>query len=284
VQIADFPVRFQLGSPRTRSARTEEADVRQAFSASNVKFLGSGTFGDTWRVDDRVVKLIVNEDFGAERIEREIEASTIDHPNVVHLDEVVEVEVAGERLAGLVFSYVKGRDLASVIVEEGTVPDADLRALAAGLFSGLAAIHGQGVIHRDIKPENIQLRMGAASRPVILDLGLAHIADLTSLTTYPAAIGTRSFMPPEVLRGEHAVRRSDVYAAAVTVVVASTGEHPWLATDETITNRDLIQRVAESTPRFRTGDAEFADAIAAAMNPRAYRRPTAERLAAALAI
>lgn len=277
--ISDFPVRFQLASPSARQPRAPLEEIEHAFPGERVRFLGAGTFGDTWRVGERVLKLIMNEDFPPERLEREVQAASVSHPNVVTLEEVLEVDVAGERRPALAFQYIKGVDLATGIERDGRVDDeADLRALTVGLFSGLAAIHAKRTIHRDIKPENVQLRLGAPARPVILDLGLARVADLSSLTTYPAAIGTRAFMPPEVLRGEQAVRRSDVFAAALTVFIAATGEHPWLAREETISNRDLIDRVARGAPRLELGDGALADAIEQAMSAKAYLRPEAAEL------
>lgn len=285
MQIADFQVRFQLTSPKTRTPRASEDDIKRAFPTENVHFLGSGTFGDTWRVGDRVVKLIMNEDFPPERIEREIEAAGIEHPNVVHLEEVLEVEAAGETRPALAFAYVKGVDLATKLAQDGPITDEDeLRALAIGLFSGLAACHDGKVIHRDIKPENVQLRMGKPSRPVLLDLGLAHVADLSTLTTYPAAIGTRAFMPPEVLRGERAVRRSDVYAAAVTFFIAATGTHPWLKQGQTVTNRELIEAIVRSRPRLDLEDETLVDSIELAMAPKAYLRPEAAQVVDDLAV
>jgi len=281
--IADFPVAYRLSSPSGRPPRCEKEAVEEAFG-ERARFLGAGAFGETWRIGDHVAaKIIVEDAFPPERIEREIEATRVDHRNVVNLDEVREVEIASETRVALLFRFVKGSDLASVITNDGKIADAvRLRALARGLFAGLAAIHAERVIHRDLKPENIQLRMGSPEKPVILDLGLAHVADLSSLTTYPSAIGTRAFMPPEVLRGEHAVARSDVFAVGITLYIAATGGHPWLEEGRQVTNVDFAAMVAAGAPALELDDPDLAQLIRACLHPQAFRRPHASSVAASL--
>jgi len=277
--IADFQVLYRLSSPSARKPQCAHEEIERAFDGERCRFLGSGSFGETWRIgDDFAAKIIVNDLFPAERIEREIEAARVDHPNIVHLEEVREIGLAGERRVALLFGFVKGTDLASKITSEGYVKDeTQLRGLAVGVFSGLAAMNTKRVIHRDIKPENIQLRMGTVARPVILDLGLAHVADLSSLTRYPSALGTTAFMPPEVLRGEHAVARSDVFAAGVTLFIAATGKHPWLEDGKQVTNVEYAAMIAGGPPETELYDEELDVLIRDTLHRQAFRRPTAAR-------
>jgi eukaryotic-like serine/threonine-protein kinase len=275
--IADFLLVYRLASPASRKPRFAQHDIERAFAGERCRFLGSGSFGETWRIGDRyAAKVIANDSFPPERIEREIQAARVDHANVVKLEEVREVDLEGEKRVVLLFRFVKGTDLATKIASDGSVDDEDdLRALAQGMFSGLAAIHAERVIHRDVKPENVQLRMGGLAKPVILDLGLAYVADLSSLTRYPNAVGTAAFMPPEVLRGEHAIARSDVFAAGVTLYIAATGKHPWLDDGTPVTNVEYAAMIADGAPEVGLRDDQLKALIRDSLHPKAFRRPTA---------
>ena len=275
--LPDFDVAYRLASPASRPPRSTEEEIREAFpDATKVRFLGAGAFGETWRVDDTAVKVIVADTFEEARVAREIAAASVNSPNVVSLRGTTELFAAGEDRVALIFGYVKGTDLATTISSRGVLPEQDLRDLAAGLLGGLDAMRVAGVIHRDVKPENVQLRMDSPRKPVILDLGLAYISEATSLTVYPAAVGTRAYMPPEVLRGERAVHRSDVYALGITLHIAATAKHPFLAEGEVVKRSELVRRI-EHGAAFQISDTELGDLIVQMLHPQAFRRPSAAR-------
>ncbi|MFO0633097.1 MAG: protein kinase [Nannocystaceae bacterium] len=104
------------------------------------------------------------------------------------------------------------------------------RFLDAG--RGLAAAHVAGIVHRDFKPENVLV--GDDGRVRVGDFGLARpllgepIATVDSgrnlLTTRPA--GTPAYMAPELLLGEPADARSDMFAFCVALWEALHGERP----------------------------------------------------------
>lgn len=276
--LPDFDIAYQLSSPGSRTPRTTEGEIRAAFPGeSPVRFLGAGAFGDTWRVGNAVVKVIVADTFESERVEREVQAAKLKSPNVVSLRDTATVFASGEDRVALVFDYVKGRDLATVITDRGKLTSDEVRDLAIGLLTGLEAIRSARIIHRDIKPENVQLRMDSPRKPVILDLGLVFIADATSLTVYPAAIGTRSYMPPEVLRGDHAVHRSDIYALGVTLHIAATGKHPFMSDGEIIRRSELVPRIEKGRLTLNLAEEPLASLIVRMLNPKAFRRPSATR-------
>jgi serine/threonine protein kinase len=272
----DFDIGYRLGSPSARTPRSTEEELRAAFPEEpRIRFLGAGAFGETWRVGETAVKVIVADAFDETRVAREIAAASVSSPNVVSLKGTTTLFAAGQDRVALIFGYVKGDDLATRIATDGPLDEDDLRELATGLLEGLRAMRSAGVIHRDIKPENVQLRMGSAGRPVILDLGLAYIAEGSTLTVYPAALGTRAYMPPEVLRGERAVHRSDIYAVGVTLYIAATGEHPFLDDGEVIRRSELLPRIEEGIG-LELDDEALAGTILAMLHPQAFRRRTAE--------
>jgi len=275
--LPDFEIAYHLASPASRPPRTTQDEIEAAFPGkSPIRYLGAGAFGDTWRVGNSAVKVIVVDTFDSDRVAREVEAAKLNSPNVVSIRETATVFASGEDRVALVFNFVKGRDLASLVAERGALTRDEAHALALGLLGGLDSMRSHRIIHRDIKPENVQLRMDSPRKPVILDLGLAYIADATSLTVYPAALGTRAFMPPEVLRGEHALYASDMYALGVTLHIAATGKHPFMADGEVVHRSELVPRI-ERGVTLRWGDSTLSSLVGAMLHPKAFRRPRASR-------
>ena len=85
-------------------------------------------------------------------------------------------------------------------------------------------MHAVGVLHRDIKPSNVLME---GRTPVLIDFGLARLADDPRLTHTGWLLGTPGYLAPEILYGDEATPASDVHAWAATVVFAATGRPPY---------------------------------------------------------
>ncbi|MCX5383925.1 serine/threonine-protein kinase [Streptomyces sp. NBC_00083] len=123
-------------------------------------------------------------------------------------------------LPWLATAYVPGPSLQQAVAEHGPLPALTVFRLMAGVAEGLAAIHACALIHRDLKPANILL---AEDGPRVIDFGIAHAADATSLTHTHVRIGTPAFMAPEQIRGRSASPATDVFALGNLAVFAATG-------------------------------------------------------------
>jgi len=201
-----------------------EHDVAVAFGGP-ATYLGTGGFGETWRVGDQAIKIIHRE---SARVPREIESlGRVDHPNVVRLLKAEDVMVAGIRREVLCFDYIPGGDLEQGLREGRLLPVHELPAFLEGLLRGIQALHQADVLHRDLKPGNVALRNGAWSEPVILDLGLARLLDMSSITAYPAFMGTLPYMAPEQIEARRVRKAVDLFAAGVLTRQALTGQHPF---------------------------------------------------------
>ncbi|HEY1627544.1 MAG TPA: serine/threonine-protein kinase, partial [Streptosporangiaceae bacterium] len=110
---------------------------------------------------------------------------------------VVDADVNGP-VPWLATAYVAGPSLAGAVARNGPLPANSVRALAAALAEGLAAIHAADVVHRDLKPANVLL---AADGPRIIDFGIAKAAEAISLTQTGLVIGSPGFMSPEQAEG-----------------------------------------------------------------------------------
>lgn len=209
--------------------RYDAATVAGALGVPDVQFLGGGAFGDTWRVDERAVKIICVDGYPPERVAREVAGlARVSSPHVVQLLEAGEVNLGGRPRPALSFEYVAGGDLQDRLdADERPAPD-EASALLRGLLVGVRDLHAaEGTIHRDIKPPNVALRDGAWDQPVLLDLGLARSATEPTVTLYPSLVGTAAFMAPEQLMQQRARKAADLFAVGVTVRALVCGRHPF---------------------------------------------------------
>jgi eukaryotic-like serine/threonine-protein kinase len=122
---------------------------------------------------------------------------------------------------------VRGAVVASAPMR-GAFRERTLRDALRQLASGVAVIHGAGLLHRDLKPSNVLVTR--PGRVVILDFGLVSGRgdDAVGQTLLDASVsGTPAYMAPEQAGGERATAASDWYAVGVMLFEALTGELPF---------------------------------------------------------
>lgn len=140
-------------------------------------------------------------------------AAGVDHPNVVR------VLHAGDDT--LVAEWVEGEDLAAVVDRCGALP-AELATLVAREAAlGLSAVHAAGVLHRDVSARNVMV--GADGRVRLTDFGLASLADARD----DEVRGTLGTLAPELVRGEPADARSDLFSLGAVLFHALSGRPPF---------------------------------------------------------
>lgn len=120
--------------------------------------------------------------------------------------------------------FVPGPTLDQYVAARGALHGAHLYALAAGTAAALAAVHGAGVIHRDVKPQNVIL---APAGPRVLDFGIAHALDGTSVTRTGVMTGTPGWISPEHYRTGDVGPAGDVFAWGALIAYAATGRLPF---------------------------------------------------------
>ena len=125
-------------------------------------------------------------------------------------------------------------------------------------------MHQVGVLHRDIKPSNVLLEGRA---PVLIDFGLARLAEDPRLTHTGWLLGTPGYLAPEILYGDDATTASDVHSWAATVVFAATGRPPF-GTGPAMAIMDRVRRGEHDL------SARAAGAAAAACRPAWPPTPT----------
>jgi len=127
----------------------------------------------------------------------------------------------------LVTEYLAGGTLATRLAA-GPLPIADALAIGATVADGLALLHERGWLHRDIKPSNIGFC--GDGTPKLLDFGLTRWRSASPDAPEPLA-GTPLYLSPELLDGEPAGERDDVWALALVVAEMIGGTHPLDAAD-----------------------------------------------------
>ncbi len=94
-------------------------------------------------------------------------------------------------------------------------------ALGVELCKAASAVHGAGLLHRDIKAQNVMV--ADDGRVVLMDFGTGR--DLAAGPETGLA-GTPLYLAPEVLAGESASPRSEIYSIGVLLFRLLTGSFP----------------------------------------------------------
>jgi serine/threonine protein kinase len=161
-------------------------------------------------------------------------AAGLSHPNLV---DVYDFSEEGER-PYLVMQFVPGENLAERLERGRSV---DCEQLARELLEALAHIHAAGILHRDVKPANVIVEPGGTAK--LIDFGIALPRDATALTSTGLVLGTERYAAPEVMEGEAATERSDLYSCGVVLRACADGASPELRRlVEWLTSRDARER------------------------------------------
>ena len=207
--------------------------------------VGIGGMGRVYRAEQTnlgrtvAVKIIhphlVGEENAAARFITEARAaSRLNHPNSVG---VIDFGKTEDGQLYLVMEFLRGKDLARVIYEEGPLSFRRIVDVIRQTLAALAEAHILGIIHRDLKPENIILepvRSGGDFVKVV-DFGLAkmRIESMPNITSPGIVCGTPEYMSPEQGRGDPLDARSDLYAVGVIMYQLLTGRLPFEAESPT---------------------------------------------------
>nr|WP_308404490.1 serine/threonine-protein kinase [Streptomyces sp. ATCC 21386] len=176
----------------------------------------------------------------------------------------------------LATAYAPGPTLAQHLAAHGPLSEGTLYAFATGTAQALAAIHAAGVVHRDVKPQNVLL---TPAGPRVLDFGIAHAADGTSVTRTGILTGTPGWISPEHYRDGVTAAEGDLFAWGALVAHAATGRLPFgsgapeavayrvLSGEPDLDGvphalREILERALAKEPAERPDAAEAADTCA----------------------
>jgi len=150
-------------------------------------------------------------------------SSRIHHPNVVHIEELRELD--GQHF--LVMEYVSGVSLHQLmgrLARLGRRMTPDLAVyVAVQVADGLHAAHEltdangrlEGLVHRDVSPQNVLLAWEGYVK--LIDFGVAKARSRIQQTTSASLKGKLRYMAPEQAGGVEVDRRTDVYALGIVL-------------------------------------------------------------------
>jgi serine/threonine protein kinase len=156
------------------------------------------------------------------RFKREAQmAAGLSHPHIVQIHSVKQTN----RLVYFVMKFIEGRDLVSIISEQGAL-DLDMtRLVLQQAASALSFAHHRGVVHRDVKPANIMIDENGWA--VMTDFGIAKIDDGNNLTATGTTVGTPHYMAPEQFHNQPLTAAADQYALGIVAYEMLSGKKPF---------------------------------------------------------
>ena len=226
--------------------------------------LGKGGMGEVYLANDTklerkvALKLLPAEFTGQkDRLRRFIQearaASSLNHPNIITIHEIGEVNGAHF----IATEFIDGQTLKHHTAH-GKMSMTDLLEIAIQAAGALQAAHAAGIVHRDIKPDNIMIRPDGYVK--ILDFGLAKLTEkyssdpsaadsalntMVKADTKPGTVlGTINYMSPEQARGQMLDQRTDVFSLGVVLYEMAAGRAPFVAAN----TADMLVSILQKEP------------------------------------
>lgn len=203
--------------------------------------IGEGGMGVVYRAYDEVlhrdvaVKVVkknagLDASAGQNLLQEARASSSLAHPNICTIHEVGETD--GELY--IVMELVEGQTLQAARGAAGMPVESVLRC-GTQIASALARAHDRGIVHRDLKTANIVLTADGLVK--VLDFGLAKrvgggifegpTGTFSTVQDASSISGTLPYMAPEILRGDAADNRIDLWALGVVLYETASGRLPF---------------------------------------------------------
>jgi serine/threonine protein kinase len=208
-----------------------------------VRLLGEGGMGRVYLARDiqlprQVVVKVMHEHVAADpkfcdRFKRETDMTArFQHPYAVMLHDASLNDPQGPCI---IMEYIRGITLDELLIRNTRLSPVRVGRLLGQVCEVLYAAHCQGIVHRDLKPSN--LMVVDADTPYekikVMDFGLAKMVvpepNLKKITesNLDFAVGTPGYICPELVRGEQADHRGDIYSVGIILYEMLSGRLPF---------------------------------------------------------
>ena len=192
-------------------------------------------------------ELASNPEFRTRFVREARYASSVEHPNIVRVRDVGELD----GLPYILMDHVEGSDLEALLTLEGVLDPERAISILGQVAGALDAIHATGLLHRDVRPGNVIVAPGPEGdeRCYLTDFGLGKNPgqDSRALTAAGDFVGSCHYLAPEQILGRDYDQRVDVYSLGCLLVRCLTGEPPYPGDSEAAV---LHSHVEEPAPRL----------------------------------
>eukprot|EP00339_Tiarina_fusa_P014496 CAMPEP_0117042488 /NCGR_PEP_ID=MMETSP0472-20121206/29585_1 /TAXON_ID=693140 ORGANISM="Tiarina fusus, Strain LIS" /NCGR_SAMPLE_ID=MMETSP0472 /ASSEMBLY_ACC=CAM_ASM_000603 /LENGTH=423 /DNA_ID=CAMNT_0004753741 /DNA_START=78 /DNA_END=1349 /DNA_ORIENTATION=+ len=271
--------------------------------ANNGPDLGEGSSGVVRRVKNRKTGLdyaakcfdlsVVSEDLGGRKkhINQWIEAlheeifsmCELDHPGIVHLEEVYESETH----LYLIEELCNGGDMFVRLHNQKELhySEEECAGLVQQILSAVGYMHSKHIMHRDLKLENLVFSSASATAEnrqedvlKVIDFGFSkHFSSSGEIQHEP--VGTPYVAAPEVIRGAYD-EKADIWALGVITFILLCGDTPFGGLDDERMSQireNILRGTVEFEPEYYWQNAsDGAKAfVLRLLNPDATQRPSA---------
>jgi eukaryotic-like serine/threonine-protein kinase len=206
--------------------------------------VASGGMTSVWRGHDRVLgrdvvvkvlhpELAADPSFRARFHEEAVNAARLTHPNIVALYDTGE---QGD-VAYIVMELVNGPTLREALGRHGPLPPSRAARLAMEVAAALDYAHQAGVCHGSLKPGNILLADDGTVK--VADFSIARAASDDDPGRTGEVLGVDGYLAPEVVKGDDADGRADVYGLGACLYEMLTGRTPGADPSTTVPPRAL---------------------------------------------
>jgi eukaryotic-like serine/threonine-protein kinase len=194
--------------------------------------IGKGAMGEVFRAHDPVLNrevavktisasLSTDNDLRM-RFHREAQAAArLNHPNIITVFDYGEEH----GVIYMAMELLEGADLKDIIRQSLLTTLDEKLDVMEQVADGLAFAHSHEIIHRDLKPGNIHLQPNGQVK--ILDFGLARLGTSADMTRTGVVMGTPNYMAPEMVKGDRADTRADIFSIGAVFYEILTNRKPF---------------------------------------------------------
>ena len=197
-------------------------------------------------------------------------AASLDNPHIV---DVYDAGEAGGVLY-LAMRYVPGKDLKSIIRDEGPLELERAVSLLAQIADALDSAHERGLVHRDVKSPNVLIEHASGSlaeHAYLADFGLAKRPDsMSGLSDTGQFLGSVEYAAPEQFEGTTLDARTDVYSLGCVAYECLTGAVPYRRDSEAAV---MFAHLKEPPPKVSVRRPEIPAGIDAVIGCALAKRP-----------